>query len=244
MAPGRRQRRASERALISLRRMILCGELAAGERLYEAQLSDRLGLSRTPLREALARIAEEGLLEPAGEVGWRVRAFTRRDIADAIELRGTLEGLAVRLAAERGADDHEIGRARAAAAELDAVIGVAQGIDIDAYAAANARFHDAIARSCGGDVVARHVARACRLPFASPSAFLHARAGLSDFEASLILAQSHHHAILRAVDAGEGARAEALAREHARIARDNLDRALVQAARSGTAPPGLRQITT
>ena len=86
-----------------LRELILTGELAAGSRIAELALVELLGVSRTPIRAALMRLEQEGLLDALPSGGYAVRTFSERDVADAIELRGTLEGLAGRLASERGA---------------------------------------------------------------------------------------------------------------------------------------------
>ena len=85
-----------------LREWILAGDLPAGSRIAELALVDRLGMSRTPIRAALMTLGQEGLLEALSGGGYAVRTFSEREVADAIELRGTLEGLAARLAAERG----------------------------------------------------------------------------------------------------------------------------------------------
>jgi len=85
-----------------LRELILQGELPAGARITELILVDMLGVSRTPIRAALKRLEQEGLLQALPSGGHAVRIFSEQDVADAIELRGTLEGLAARLAAERG----------------------------------------------------------------------------------------------------------------------------------------------
>ena len=90
------------RAQMRLREMILAAELPAGARIAELTLVDKLGVSRTPIRTALMKLEQEGLLESLTNGGYAVRTFTERDVSDAIELRGTLEGLAARLAAERG----------------------------------------------------------------------------------------------------------------------------------------------
>src|SRR5688572_30195727 len=90
------------KAQLRLREMILAGELPAGERIAELAIVERLGVSRTPIRAALMRLEQEGLLEGLPNGGYAVRTFSERDVADAIELRGTIEGLAARLAAERG----------------------------------------------------------------------------------------------------------------------------------------------
>ena len=90
------------KAQLRLRELIVGGELAPGERVPELALVERLGVSRTPVRTALAKLLDEGLLETLPGGGYVVKAFTESDIQDAIEVRGTMEGLAARLAAERG----------------------------------------------------------------------------------------------------------------------------------------------
>ena len=89
---------AQLRALLKLRELILSGELAGGTRIAEPAIVERLGMSRTPIRAALMRLEQEGLLEALPNGGYAVKTFSERDIADAIELRGTLEGLLVVLA--------------------------------------------------------------------------------------------------------------------------------------------------
>src|SRR5690554_6192221 len=91
------------KAQLRLRELILEGELPAGSRISELWVVEQLGVSRTPVRAALARLQEVGFLEPIPSGGYAVRSFTEDDVWDAIEVRGTLEGLAARLAAERGA---------------------------------------------------------------------------------------------------------------------------------------------
>src|SRR5665647_354058 len=91
------------KAQLRLREMILAGDLPAGARIAELAIVERLGVSRTPIRAALMRLEQEGLLEALPNGGYAVRTFSERDVSDAIELRGTVEGLAARLAAERGA---------------------------------------------------------------------------------------------------------------------------------------------
>src|SRR5215218_10502661 len=105
----------TDRALLQLREMLLEGEFKPGERLAELQLVERLGVSRTPVRLALASLEHEGLVQALDGGGYVVREFTRRDIDDAIELRGVLEGTAARLAAERGVGRPVLGRMRACA---------------------------------------------------------------------------------------------------------------------------------
>ncbi|REC93834.1 GntR family transcriptional regulator [Kushneria indalinina] len=88
-----------------LRDMIIEGELEQGARIYEGPLCETLGVSRTPLREALRFLASEGLVELVPQRGARVRQFSARDIEDMLVLIRSLEELAARLACERATDD-------------------------------------------------------------------------------------------------------------------------------------------
>ncbi|WP_457809077.1 GntR family transcriptional regulator [Kushneria sp. EE4] len=95
-----------------LRDMIIEGELEQGARIYEGPLCESLGVSRTPLREALRFLASEGLVELVPQRGARVRQFSARDIEDMLILIRSLEELAARLGCQR-ADDDEIAGVRA-----------------------------------------------------------------------------------------------------------------------------------
>src|ERR1044071_9029840 len=108
-------------AVLRLREMILTGKFEAGERISELPLVALLGVSRTPIRLALERLAHEGLLEPYPTGGFIVRGFTLDDVWDSIEIRGTLEGTAARLAAERLANDAELDALRKCQSEMDSL---------------------------------------------------------------------------------------------------------------------------
>ena len=97
------------KAQLRLRELIVGGVLKPGQRIAELALVERIGVSRTPIRMALVRLQEEGLLEALPSGGFMVKDFSEEDIRDAIELRGTLEGLAARLAAERGVRIYTVG---------------------------------------------------------------------------------------------------------------------------------------
>lgn len=94
--------RASDRAYAALRDDIIEWRLAPGTVLAEVEQSERLGVSRTPLREALSRLTAEGLTTTAGGRGVVVTDISLEDIDELFELRETLEGKAAALAAERG----------------------------------------------------------------------------------------------------------------------------------------------
>jgi GntR family transcriptional regulator, vanillate catabolism transcriptional regulator len=224
MQTGARARSQTLSVQVKLREMILDGELSGGERLYEVPLAERLGVSRTPLRAALARLEQEGLLERRTTTGYVVRTFTLADALDAIELRGVLEGTAARLAAERGADPEGLDAMRALLARMDAALDRSPGaLDLDDYMAANGEFHDRLPRLAGSEMIRREVERSTGFAFASPSAFLDSQREVESFRLSLYTAQAQHYALVEAIEGREGARAEAVAREHARLARRNLE---------------------
>jgi GntR family transcriptional regulator of vanillate catabolism len=142
------------RALIALRRRILSGEIAGGTRLYEVPLAEDLQISRTPVREAMSRLVEEGLLERARSGGFLVRSFGVADVIDAIELRGVMEGTAARLAAERGVAPEDLAQIRDIVARLDECFGEEPGdVEFDRYSDLNAQFHEQLARLCRSKVV-------------------------------------------------------------------------------------------
>lgn len=212
------------RTVIELRKKIFSGELTGGTRLLEVPLAEELEISRTPLRDAMSRLAEEGLLERGRHGGFVVRKFTYADVIDAIELRGVLEGTAARLAAERGIRPDGLSCIQSVVTQLENCFGEQPGdVDFEAYSKYNAEFHRELAALSGSDMIAREVERVTRLPFASPSAFMPDKADIVAFRRSLHIAQEQHKAIVSAISGREGARAEALAREHARTARRNLE---------------------
>ena len=218
----------SYRALMGVRDLIVSGEFDAGDRLPEVTLSERLGLSRTPLRSALVQLSQEGLIEPLPSGGYAVRRFTREDVIDAIELRGVLEGTAARLAAERGVSASRIKELQWLLSEIDdAMRGPEIRMEFERYIELNAAFHEML-WGLASETVRREIERMTRQPFASPSAFLNKQADVPAFRRSLYGAHAQHHAIVSAIESREGARAEAIAREHARLARQNLEFVLDQ----------------
>lgn len=216
------------KALLSLRELILSGELRAGERISELAIVDRFGVSRTPVRTALVRLAEEGLLEPIPSGGFAVKAFTERDIFDALEIRGALEGLAARRAAERGPTAGEIGPLRQTLAALDALVARLNLTvdDLTEYIGLNAVFHQQLVDLADNPTLTRQIERASALPFASPSGFVMVQAVLPESRVILNIAQDQHRSVVEAIEQREGARANAIMCEHPRLAVRNLQIAM------------------
>jgi GntR family transcriptional regulator of vanillate catabolism len=236
-ANERRPHAASElssqtgRTLLSLREMLLRGDFQPGERLSELPLVARLGVSRTPIRLALDRLANEGLLEVWPTGGFVVRAFTLTDVYDAIEMRGVLEGTAARLAAERLRDPRELISLRSLQEELARVMPVDPQLHptIDSFAHyldLNESFHSTLVDLAKSPMLRRTLDRVLSLPFASPSATVFARLKLPQAKELLTVAHEHHNAIIEAIENRQGSRAESLAREHACLALRNLEAVL------------------
>ena len=213
------------RALVSIRELLLHGEFSPGERVSELPLVARLGVSRTPIRLALERLANIGLLDVNASGGFTVRGFTPSEALDAIEIRGVLEGTAARLAAERLTDASELLPLRRACAEMDEF----ERLTLDSFARymdLNESFHASIVDLAKSAMLRRAMQQAVSLPFASPSAMVFPTSGLANADETLAIAKEHHRGLLEAISKHQGTRAEGLAREHAFIGRRVLELAL------------------
>lgn len=215
------------RALVRLRDLILKGEFKPGERLAEVALAERLGVSRTPIRLVLATLEREGLVSPLGSGGYVMRRFTPKEILDAIDVRGQLEGMAARLVAEVGASKSLLDALHHCVAEGDALF-VNDGRDLDyaGYTEMNNRFHDLIVQGCGNGALARAIEINNRLPFAPASAMLPMQSSLEEGHRWMLYAHMQHRSLVHAIEHGQGARAQAIAAEHVQVAKRNLEYAL------------------
>ena len=210
------------RAFVRVREMLLRGQVARGERISELPLVARLGMSRTPIRLALERLAHAGLLETNPTGGFTVREFTLAEVRDTIELRGVLEGTAARLAAERLESPAELEPARRFCRQMELL----DRLTVDSFANymdANEAFHAAILDLAKSQMLRRTLELTNSLPFASPSAMVFPTSVLPKSDETLVIAQEHHRAILEAISGQQGSRAEAVAREHALLARRVLE---------------------
>lgn len=127
----------------TLRQAILRGELKPGERLMEIQLANKLGVSRTPIREAIRKLELEGLVLMIPRRGAEVAEITEKSLRDVLEVRSALEELAVKLACEK-IEDENILELKEAAKEFE--IALKSG-DVTVYAEADVKFHDIIYRA-------------------------------------------------------------------------------------------------
>ena len=215
------------RSLLRLRELILSGEFEAGERMSELPLVERLGVSRTPLRLALAELEHEGLLRGLPGGGYVVREFTMADIRDAIELRGVLEGTAARYAVERRATRRDLKALQTINDSIEELIHRTDYESFESYVDMNQRFHARLLKMARSPMLERALGGIVSLPFAGPSAaFVLSEAEIPESREILVIAHRHHFNLIQAIERGEGARAESLAREHAQLALTNLEIAL------------------
>jgi GntR family transcriptional regulator of vanillate catabolism len=193
-----------------LRQGLLDGKFDYGSRLNEVHLSEELKVSRTPVRAALQVLAGEGLLRHTPNKGFTVREFSVSEIIDAYEMRALAEGLAARLAAERGLSDDIRQTLERTLADGDALLAKRSAKEAQraAYAAVNTAFHAAIFDAAGSDLV-QDVVRLCqRMPQASTH-------NVMAFELDDVRTRhAAHHRIYEAILAREPREAEQQMRQH------------------------------
>jgi DNA-binding GntR family transcriptional regulator len=132
-----------ELVFVSLREAIIQGQLKPGERLMELQLAEELGVSRTPVREAIRKLELEGFVVMLPRKGAYVAGITDKDITDVFEVRAALEALAAGLAAER-ITDRELERLERSVVQISELT---EQPDLDALVQEDAQFHEIIYRA-------------------------------------------------------------------------------------------------
>ncbi|CAB3780560.1 GntR family transcriptional regulator [Pararobbsia alpina] len=204
-----------------IRQDLLDGLLASGARINEVTLSRQLDVSRTPLRAALQMLAGEGLLNYTPNRGFTVRAFPLSEIVDAYEMRALAEGLAARLAAERGLSDEARMKIEEALARGDQILADKSGPNVQRteYAAINEVFHTIIHEAANS----RLVADVLRLCHQIPQALAH---NIIAFQIDDIRERHRfHHRIYDAILAREPREAENLMRQHVASVKTSMIRA-------------------
>lgn len=221
VAPLKRRRLVDD-ATQTLRGAILRGRLSDGTRLRQTDLADQLGISRTPIREALVRLENEGLVELLPGGGVRVRRLNLDEAVELYDLREVLDGLAARLAAgratdaARGALERALGRMRECLERQEA----------NQWFSAHVAFHDGIFRAAGN---ARLLAQAAVVRLS----IRHFHPLLLRTERRLEDAYREHREIFQAIVARDAERAERLARAHIASAKAIVLRVMAQGDLSG-----------
>jgi DNA-binding GntR family transcriptional regulator len=193
----------ADRVYTELRARILDGDLEHGQRLHQEAVSAALGVSRTPVREALGRLAAEGLVQLLPQRGARVAPLRPEDVRSAYEARLVIEPGAAALAARRPAAERGLDDMRAA------IEAMRRADEVRAAFLANRDFHLAVARASGND----HLLRFAEMLWVR-------RLGLTIYSeqrrlpAFLERDADEHAAIADAIAAGEPEDAERLTWEH------------------------------
>ncbi|MFI6302851.1 GntR family transcriptional regulator [Amycolatopsis thailandensis] len=145
------RQRLSDAAYDRLKDAIISGELAPGERIKDGDLAQRLGLSRTPVREALTRLADTGLVEAKPGVYTRITTLDRRDVAATLAVLRSLDELAVRTGVPHLASN-DIGRMKRA---NDRFARAVSRQDVTSAFSADDAFHDVLVDAAGNPVLRR-----------------------------------------------------------------------------------------
>ncbi|KAA0014591.1 GntR family transcriptional regulator [Billgrantia pellis] len=199
-----------------LREHIMSGQIHPGEKLQQQRLAQALGVSRTPLRTALANLAQEGLLQYEPNRGYTVRAFKRKDIIDGFAARAVLEGLAAATVARQGMSDDALQDLASLLTIGDTALakGRLDPDDLDDYRTMNVNFHQRIIEEARNSWVEELVRHTQLIPFASNRMIV-----WQDYS---IMVRSHddHHRLVDAISRRDVARADYLLREHINFAGD------------------------
>ncbi|RQO41420.1 GntR family transcriptional regulator [Variovorax sp. KBW07] len=210
-----------------LRARIFDGVIAPGAHLMEITLANEFGVSRTPVRGAMARLADEGLLVYHPQRGFQVRRFDAKDVFDAFSVRATLEGMGCRLLGERGLEADARQRLAQMLEEQHALLHGDEWSDGHArrWHDLNLDFHRQLLKLADNRWLTEAVRRACQLPIIFDSNLRpHNR------DAALLLyrrdqaqnALAEHRRIVEALGLQEAAVAESVMREHITANRDLL----------------------
>lgn len=198
----------------ALRALVLRGTLAPGDRLGEVELADLLGMSRTPVREALRRLASQGLVEITSNKGARVTAWSDGELEQVFALRAQIEGHAAAHAARQAAPEQVDELARLARAHLDAALPV-RTRDLDRVAELNSDFHALLV------AITRSSTLATALSGLVHTTVL-ARTHSAMDEAAMTRSAHHHLEIVAALRARDPLWAESVMRSHLLSARASL----------------------
>jgi DNA-binding GntR family transcriptional regulator len=196
---------------------IVSGELTPGSVLRQEQLSERFGVSRTPVREALRRLAALGLVSFEPNRGVRVRTLTHHDLREAFLVRAELEGLVTEIAAQKMTPEalEELGEAESRFSRLTKEVrahepGGGRRSLMSEWMRANHAFHDVLYRVADVPYI-ESVSKAARRTFSGPAVWAPSDDQLDHlYERN----QAEHRAIRQALMAGSVAGARELAREH------------------------------
>lgn len=193
----------------ALRARILRGDFAPDERMQEVAVAESMQVSRTPVREALRILAEDGLLVYSPNRGYSIKRFSTEDIQVAFRVRAAMEGIGVRLLAERGLDEKTRRKLDAVLADGDALLARNQlpGADLDAWRDMSRRFHVLTILATQSELLVRVARDAQNIPVVNAGALESYTA--EDFRRQHML----HRMIVDAITRQQPERAERLMQE-------------------------------
>ncbi len=202
--------KSSDKAYAAIRAKIVDGLVEPGDHLSEEQLSTEIGVSRTPVREALRRLEGDYFVSIRANRGARVLGWETGDVADLFQLRAIIEGFAARCAAER-ATLAEISAMRREIDAIDRALGGRAKPDIDLFLEANSRFHQQLSGAAKNsrlaDMIKSLVAQAVVVRTAR-------KYSLEELKRS----NFHHREMVDAIEARDGSLAELVMQTHIRAA--------------------------
>jgi phosphonate utilization transcriptional regulator len=204
-----------------LERMILAGDLVAGDKLNEVTLAEMLGVSRGPVREAFRALEEVGLVQQEKNCGVFVRQISLEEADDIYEVRGALDELIGR----KLASTVSIAQVQELRALLDRMDSVAAGGDVDGYSRMNLEFHDLLLNMTNNHKLIHTYRRLVN------ELNLYRRSALAQ-SGSLPTSTAEHHRIVDAIATGNPQEAGHIMREHAMAGRQRMHCAHAAAANS------------
>lgn len=202
----------------TLRKAILSGDLKPGERLMEKQLAEKMGVSRTPIREAIRKLELEGFVVMVPRKGAQVADITEKDIQDVLEVRGALEGLAVRLACEN-MNEEDLNHLKQA---MNGFSKASKNEDIDIMIEKDVEFHDIIFKATKNEKLIQIVNNLREQIHRYRVAYLKSFDDLRAIE-------EEHEQIVHAIESKDSSLAEQVAAMHIK----NQEKAVIQFIRKG-----------
>lgn len=225
----------TETVIVCLREMIMRGEFSAGEKLGEAQLAEKLNVSRTPVRLALTELANEGLLQYRTNRGFEVTSFSIDWITDAVAVREQLEGLAARRVATAGLTAAQDKALMSCILQVDGLLQK-PGLDhrdVRIWSEINGLFHRTIVEASRNATLLELYGRFDTIPLASANSFASTYSNLDRQHAIIQKSQAEHKWIYDAIRARDVGRAEALMKQHVLEGQLNMRSALERLQKEG-----------
>lgn len=196
----------------TLRDAILTGKLVPGERLMENQLADKLGVSRTPVREALRMLELENLVELVPRKGAQVLDMSEKDIINILEVRSALEGLATSVACKKMSKED---LQQLKNMEVDFEKAVADN-DVEHFVDIDEDFHDLIFAATENDKLI-NIFRNLRIQL-----YRYRMAQAKNNETSMSTIVAHHRSIIRAIENHDGEEGASIAQGHIKYQTESI----------------------